>query len=84
MKGKEKMSIYTFPAVFTLEEDGKYSINFPDLEGCYTCGDNLDDGILMAMDVLDMVLREYKKSGKDIPEPSDLKGECVYLVSVEL
>ena len=39
------MSKYAYPAVFTLEEDGTYSIIFPDLEGCYTCGDSLEDGI---------------------------------------
>ena len=41
------MSKYAYPAVFTLEEDGTYSIIFPDLEGCYTCGDSLEDGCLL-------------------------------------
>ena len=32
---------YVYPALFTEEEDGKYSVVFPDLEGCYSCGDDL-------------------------------------------
>lgn len=59
----------TFPAIFTEEEDGKYSVNFPDLEGCFTCGDNLHDAQNMALDVLEMTLKAYKDHGKEIPEP---------------
>ena len=35
------MAKYVYPAIFTPEENGAFSITFPDLEGCYTCGDNL-------------------------------------------
>lgn len=63
-------SKYCYPAVFTPEENGAYSINFPDLESCYTCGDNLTDGIMMAEDVLAYTLYEYEKNGTSIPVPS--------------
>ena len=77
---------YMFPAVFTPEEDGKYSINFPDLEGCYTCGDNLEDGIKMASDVLRMVLCGYENKDKEIlipTDPSDLHGTLVYCIEID-
>lgn len=32
------MAKYVYPAIFTLEDEGGYSVFFPDLEGCYTCG----------------------------------------------
>ena len=64
------MAKYAYPAIFTPEEDGSYSINFPDLEGCYTCGDSLEDGIEMASDVLALVLYGYEKDGREIPAPS--------------
>ena len=64
------MNKYCYPAVFTPEENGAFSINFPDLESCYTCGDNLADGIMMAEDVLAFTLYDYEKSKKEIPEPS--------------
>lgn len=64
------MNKYSYPAVFTPEENGAFSINFPDLERCYTCGDNMTDAIMMAEDVLAYVLYDYEKDGKVIPAPS--------------
>lgn len=64
------MAKYVYPAIFTPEKDGSYSIVFPDLEGCYTCGDNLEDGIEMAEDALALVLYGYEKDGREIPAPS--------------
>ena len=64
------MAKYAYPAIFTPEEDGGFSITFPDLEGCYTCGDSLEDGIEMAEDALALVLYGYEKDGRPIPAPS--------------
>ena len=64
------MAKYVYPAIFTPEDDGSYSIVFPDLEGCYTCGDNLEDGIELAEDALALVLYGYEKDGREIPAPS--------------
>ncbi len=64
------MAKYAYPAIFTPEEDGSFSINFPDLEGCYTCGDSLEDGIEMAEDALALVLYGYEKDNRAIPAPS--------------
>jgi predicted RNase H-like HicB family nuclease len=65
------MNKYSYPAVFTVEEDGRYSVNFPDLESCYTCGDSLADGIMMAEDILAYTLYDYERNGKEIPTPSN-------------
>ena len=64
------MAKYVYPAIFTPEETGAYSIVFPDPEGCYTCGDDLEDGIEMAGDALALVLYGYEKDGRTIPTPS--------------
>ena len=83
------MNRYSYPAVFTPEENGAFSINFPDLEGCYTCGDNLADGIMMAEDVLAYVLYDYEKSDRAIPQPSSLNditlddGEFVNFIACD-
>lgn len=73
------MSKYAYPAIFVKEDTG-YSINFPDLEGCYTCGNNIEDGIKMAEDALALMLYEYEIEKKEIPSPSNpeditLEGE---------
>lgn len=61
---------YAYPAIFTPETDGSYSILFPDLEGCFTCGDDLADAMLMAEDALALVLYGYEHDCRPIPVPS--------------
>ena len=68
------MKKYVYPAVFTEEDNGMYSVNFKDLESCYTCGDDINDAILNAQDVLSMVLYRYEKERKPIPRPSSISG----------
>ena len=65
------MAKYVYPAIFAPEENGTFSITFPDLEGCYTCGDNLEDGLEMAEDALALVLYGYEKDNRKIPAPSE-------------
>lgn len=61
---------YAYPAVFTPEENGQFTVNFPDLESCYTCGDDLGDALYMAEDVLAMTLVSYENNSTPIPTPS--------------
>jgi antitoxin HicB len=65
------MAKYVFPAVFTKEDDGQYSIEFPDLKNCYTQGDNLQDAYDMASDVLCLYLYNLEEKGETIPAPSN-------------
>lgn len=44
------MAKYVYPAFFYQKKRGGYSVSFPDLDGCYTCGDDLQDAIMMAED----------------------------------
>lgn len=81
------MAKYVYPAIFSPEEEGGYSVFFPDLEGCYTCGDDLKDALFMAEDVLAFYLYDEERDGKTIPAASkanDIKvkdGEFVnYIV----
>jgi len=64
------MSKYVYPAIFTPEENGMYSVDFPDLEGCYTCGEDLAEALYMAEDVLAFTLYDYEKEKRPIPVPS--------------
>lgn len=74
IKRRHHMAKYAYPAVFTPAENGQYSVNFPDLESCYTCGDTLEDSIMMAEDVLAYTLFDYERAGASIPSPSDLSS----------
>lgn len=64
------MAKYLYQAVFTKEANGQYSVNFPDIPQCYTCGDDLQDAFEAAQDVLCMRLYDMEESGEPIPAPS--------------
>ncbi|MCC8140799.1 MAG: type II toxin-antitoxin system HicB family antitoxin [Lachnospiraceae bacterium] len=64
------MAKYAYPAIFTPEANGGYSIVFAVLEGCYTCGDDMADGLMMAEDALALILYGYESDGRAIPAPS--------------
>ena len=34
------MAKYVYPAIFTKEKNNAYSVDFPDVENCYTCNGN--------------------------------------------
>lgn len=63
---KEK---YEYLAIFTFEDDG-ISVEFPDLPGCLTCGDNEDDALKMAKECLELHLFGIKSDNELIPKPS--------------
>ena len=63
---------YVYPAIFTPEEDGGYSVLFTDFESCYTCGDTLEEAMEMAEDVLALTLYGYEDEQKAIPLPSSM------------
>lgn len=64
------MSKYAYPAIFTQEANG-YSIVFPDFEACFTQGENLEEGLNMAEDVLCLTLYDMEERGEEIPRSSD-------------
>lgn len=67
------MAKHIYPAVFT--NDGDYvSVNFPDLESCYTQGDDLQDAYDMAEDVMCLTLYNLEESGKAAPKASDISA----------
>lgn len=78
---------YAFPAIFSFDDDG-ISIEFPDLPGCFSCADTLDEAIANAKDVLGLFLYTMETDGMDIPEPTpptqlDVpKGSSVYITDV--
>ena len=65
---------YIYPALFSPESDGGYSVSFPDIEGCFTCGDTLQDSIEMAQDALNLMLVELEDSHLPIQSPSSINN----------
>jgi predicted RNase H-like HicB family nuclease len=65
--------LYVYPAVFTPEPEGGYFVHFPDIENCFTCGDTLEEGIMMAEEALAlMVYSNYEEKGIEAPKPTPI------------
>ena len=68
------MSKITYPALFH-EEGGKYWVEFPDLEGCLTNGDTVEESYKNAKEALGFYLDQegdvYKRI---INKPSEVKN----------
>jgi len=65
------MAKYAFPAVFEPDKEaGGYCVYFPDIEGCYTQGEDIADAIEMAGDALCLMLYAMEKKDLDIPKAS--------------
>lgn len=68
------MAKYVYPAIFTPEENGQFSVRFPDIENCFTGGDDLADAMSMAEDVMCLVLYDMEETGQPVPPASDLRS----------
>lgn len=65
------MKYLCYPAVFTKEKEG-YSITFPDLEGCFTEADTLQEGYQMAEDCLNLYFEGFDFKNNKPPNNSYL------------
>ncbi len=61
---------YIYPCVLTPEEEGGFSVFFPDVPAALTCGDNQAEALEMAEDALVVALSAYASNCEDIPVPS--------------
>ncbi|MDO5328123.1 MAG: type II toxin-antitoxin system HicB family antitoxin [Clostridia bacterium] len=83
----KKIDRYFYPAIFTYEPDQEIAVVFPDLD-CATSGENEDDALLSARELLGIVLNGMEEDGETIPTPSSLndiqvaENERVVLVDV--
>lgn len=80
------MNEYIYPAVFHPENDGSYTIAFPDLPSCMTEGKDLSNALYMAQDLLTQWAAFCETEGEKLPPASPLEkvscepGEFVNLV----
>ena len=71
------MDKYVFFAVFTPSEEGGHTITFPDLPGCITEGDDIEEEMRNAKEALGLHLFVMEEDKEEIPNPS--KGENIEL-----
>jgi len=79
-----KKSRYTFAAAFTREIDGGYSVRFPQLDGCFTQGDSLEEAMDNAKEAMSLHLFGMEEDHEPIPETDLLPvvepGEQIVLI----
>ena len=64
------MSKYYYPAIFWPAEESGYVVIVPDLQGCVTEGDDLEEAMYMAKDAINCWLYEFEE--KDYPMPNNV------------
>lgn len=63
------MKVY-YPAIFKKEDDGRYSVSFPDIEEAITSGNNFQDAYDMAKECLGLCLVGRKEDNETTPTPN--------------
>lgn len=78
---------YVYPAIFHFDDDG-ISIEFPDLPGCITFGDNEQEAIKSAKEALELHLYGMEEDEEHIPIPSHVSeiktsdNETIILIDI--
>lgn len=62
-----------YPAVFH-KEDNAYWVEFPDLEGCNSFGDTLEEALANAREALEGYSISLIENKEKLPPPSDISG----------
>ena len=81
---------YVYPAIFHQNDDGSYTITYPDLPGCVSEGKSLANGIYMAERALVQWLGYLADKKQATPEASPLENikadqnEFINLIRVEV
>jgi len=84
------MKEFVYPAIFHPNDDGSFTITFPDLEGCISEGKSLGNAIHMAQDALKQWVAYLSEINAKIPVASKMRDiqaegdEIVTLVRAEL
>lgn len=65
------MRKYTFLVVFEPNSSGGYGVYFPDVPGCISGGDNLEEAKEMAREALSLHICGMLEDGEEIPQPSE-------------
>ncbi len=82
------MQSLTYLAVFEPTTDGAYSIYFPDLPGCISFGNNLEEASRMAAEAASLHVYSMECDNEEIPTPSvnlskgDTEGNVIMPVTI--
>lgn len=64
------MDRYIFPAIFEPGEVKGYTVTFPDLPGCITEGDSMEEALHMAKEALELFMYSMEEDNETITKPT--------------
>lgn len=59
----------------TAEEGGGYLIEYPDLPGCMSDGESIEEAINNGIDAVECWIAAAKEAGHDVPQPGELEKQ---------
>ena len=62
-------------------EEGGFTVTVPALPGCITEGDNLDEALKRAKEVIELYVEELKSRGEEIPDDSETLEYSMHLAT---
>ena len=65
--------------VFERAEDGTIWARVPDLSGCYSSGDTMEEAKRNIKDAIEFHIEGLKEEGMEIPEPSLFGAELIHV-----
>ena len=79
------MNALFYPAIFHPEETG-YSVTIPDIDGCFTQGETMDEAVSMAQDAIGLMLEDCKVCPKpSVPSALPVEpGDFVAMVPFDM
>ena len=81
---------FVYPAVFHANDDGSYTVVYPDLPGCISEGKSLENAIYMAQSALTQWIEYIIDKKQELPKASHMQSvtieenEFVNLIRVEV
>lgn len=79
MVNVKKITTYKFPVIIEKDKDGFFVADCPDLPGCHTQGNTIEEAITNIRDAIKLNLKILKEEKQTIP-----KFETVSLTSLEV
>jgi len=71
--------IKTYRIALKKEPEGGYTVTVPALPGCITYGEDVEEAITMAEEVIELYIEELQSRGEEIPDDSNTLEYSIHL-----
>lgn len=65
--------------VFEKSADGTIWARVPDLSGCYSCGETIEEAKSNIKEAIELHIEGLKQEGMIVPEPSSFEAELIHI-----